>query len=145
MKPQQKDNAQTQGQAQFDSIMEMVQELTKAHDSGNDQAIESAQTRIHEDALSVEVRSDWYDPCSQTKAHLVAAREPAEFRILLCTGGPACQIRGTLSEHGEPASAQLEVQDWGTPWTPMRPLVNPGNYDSEPILLTYARTFYFGE
>lgn len=143
MKPQQKDNAHTQGQAQFDSIMEMVQELTKAHDSGNDQAIESAQTRIHEDALSVEVRSDWYDPCKFKSA--IAAEAASDYRILLCTGGPACQIRGTLNEHGEPASAHLEVQDWGTPWTHMRPLVSPGNYDSEPILLTYARTFYFGE
>ncbi len=142
--------AMKQGQAQFDSIKEMVDDLDKAEDSGNDQAIESARTRIHEDALTVEVREDWHAP-GDNRTRKQGGPCAYEYRILLCTGGPACQIIGTLSEHGEPETATLQVQDWGTPWTTMRPLVTPGrapdsdDYDSEPVLLTYARQFYFGE
>lgn len=141
------EGARQQGQAQFDSIREMVEALQTAEDGnvvendrGEEQDAESCRTRIHEDALSVEVRSGWYAPGAQG-----ADTKPAEYRILLCTGGPAVQITGELSEHGEPETARLEVQDWFTPWVSIRPMVAPDNYDSEPILLAYARCFYFGE
>ena len=70
--------------------------------------------RLEEEALSVEVRSAWHTP------HEGKAESPAEFRVLLSWGGPACQITGNLSAHGEPENAWLEWQDWGTPWTPLR-------------------------
>lgn len=69
---------------------------------------EDAEQRIHEDALSVEVRSGWVS----SKAEM----EPEEFMILLTTGGPAVRILGELRD-GEPYRAWLQVQDWGTPWT----------------------------
>jgi hypothetical protein len=69
---------------------------------------DDARQRIDEDPLSVEVRSDWSAPGESLEA--------TEFRILLCTGGPAVQIRGEL-DRGEPVRAWLEYQDWGTPWT----------------------------
>jgi len=147
-------DAKRQGQAQFDSIKEMVEALRRANESawekppepyGNfDEANEAARQRIMEDALSVQVRSGWYTPGAEQKA--------AEYEILLCTGGPACRIVGKLSEHGEPDTASMEVQDWFQPWTAIRPLVSrgkegfePDDYDSEPILLEYARCFWFGE
>lgn len=134
-------SAKAQGQAQFDSIREMVEEWQAANTAafGSDR-IDQARDRITEDALSVEVRSGWYAPGARD-----ADTKPAQYRILLCTGGPACQIVGELSEHGEPETARLQVQDWFTPWTDMRPLVGPDNYDSESVLLEYARCFYFGE
>jgi hypothetical protein len=70
---------------------------------------DEAQTRIYEDPLSVQVRSDWTDP----GATMVAG----EFMILLCTGGPAVRIVGELDDNGDPARAWMEFQDWGTPWT----------------------------
>lgn len=139
-------NARRQGQAQFDSIREMVEALTAAgadmRDGETSGETESEQARraIEEDALSVLVRSDWFEPCSGQKD-----RKAHEYEILLCTGGPACRIIGELSEHGEPETARLEVQDWFQPWTAMRPLVSNGDYDSESIMLEYARCFYFGE
>lgn len=140
MKQQDKINeACKQGQAQFDSIREMIDDLSHANAAGDEQAIDACRTRIHEDALSAEVRSNWY---VQGRG---ADTQPYEYRILLCTGGPACQITGTLSEHGEPETATMQVQDWGTPWTDMRPLVSKDDYNSEPILLVYASQFYFGE
>jgi len=91
---------------------------------------DEARRAIEEDALSVEVRSDW-----QTVGETLAA---TEFRILLCTGGPAVQIRGELDEYLQPSRAWLECQDWGTPWTQV--------FDVEQdTLLAYAQCFYFGE
>ena len=95
---------------------------------------DEARQRIEEDALSVEVRSDWHTPGSSDED-----RKPAQFCILLCTGGPACRIMGELDENLEPHRAWLEHQDWGTPWTQY---YEPGIQET---LLAYARVFYFGE
>jgi len=128
--------AMKQGQAQLDSIIEMVEALQSALDeSGTDDEREAAEQTIHEDALSVEVRGDWYAPGGDGDTG-----KPEEYRILLCTGGPACQIVGQLNEHGEPETAEMQVQDWGTPWTTMK----TKNADRE-AMLAYARCFYFGE
>jgi hypothetical protein len=150
-------DAKRQGQAQFESIKEMVEALERANESaweappepfGNfDDANEAARRAIEEDALSVQVRSGWYQPGAKD-----ADKAPAEYEILLCTGGPACRIVGQLSEHGEPTTARLEVQDWFQPWTEYRP-TNPDDKTfasridtkAESIMLTYARCFYFGE
>lgn len=138
-------SAKRQGQAQFDSIKEMVEALRAAvlplgePDAEYEERIEEAERAIHEDSLSVAVRSGWYAPGAKEDS------APAEYEILLCTGGPACRIVGELSGHGEPETAVLEVQDWFTPWVAMRPQVGLDDYDPEPILLAYARCFYFGE
>ena len=136
-------DAKRQGQAQFDSIAQMVAELETAEqqdqDGGADETYAPRQ-RIEEDALSVQVRSGWYSPGARG-----SDTKPAEYEILLCTGGPACRIVGDLSEYGEPETARLEVQDWFCPWTEIRPLVAKDDYDAEPIMLAYARCFYFGE
>jgi hypothetical protein len=92
---------------------------------------EDAERRIMEDPLSIQVRSDWYTPGDEDES-----RSPAEFQILLCTGGPAVRIVGELGGDGEPSRARLEVQDWFKPWTEYVPA------DSE-TLLTYARCFCF--
>lgn len=94
---------------------------------------EEAETRIQEDALSVEMRGAWY-PYGTEPAD---AARPLEFMILLATGGPAVRIMGELS-NGEPERAWLEVQDWGTPWTRYYGI-------EQDTLLAYARCFYFGE
>jgi hypothetical protein len=119
--------SERQAQAQFESIKEKVETLRKADESGTEDERDAARQTIHEDALSVEVRSDRYAPGSDDNT-------PSEYRILLCTGGPACQIVGNLSEHGEPETARIEHQDWFTPWMEYR-------LDSEQsaIVVEYAR------
>lgn len=99
---------------------------------------DDARQRIEEDALSVEVRSDWYPASDSSTSHA-----PAEYRILLCTGGPAVQIVGDLDQYCEPAAAAIQYQDWFTPWTEWRGEDVPE--DAEEILLEYARCFWFGE
>jgi hypothetical protein len=130
-------NARSSALASYASIKEMVEALNKARKAEDDSAIEEAERAIHEDALSVEVRSGWYTLDRN------ADKAPAEYRILLVWGGPAVQIRGELSEHGEPETARLQVQDWFTPWTDLR--WSDLGEGAEEILLAYARCFYFGE
>ena len=103
-----------QGQAQVDSIVEMVAGLNSDDPHEYDEAL----TRIHEDPLSVEIVHG--------------------FEILLCTGGPACRIVGTLDEYGEPETARVEYQDWFKPWTEL-----PLDLDELEAVLTYCRQFYF--
>src|SRR4051812_36069117 len=101
--------------------------------AGDCESQEQARERIEADPLSVEVRSDWHTPGDRD------GMTPAEYCILLCTGGPACRIVGDLDEHGEPSSARIEHQDWFTPWTEHFP-----DDDGRTALLAYARCFYFG-
>ncbi len=119
--------AKEQGQAQYDSIREMVTQLEDDE--------ESARRVIMEDALSVQVRSDRYVPGNDPG-------KPDEFEILLCTGGPAVRLIGTLDRYCQAETVRMQVQDWFQPWTPFDPTFED---DEEDVLLTYARCFWFGD
>jgi hypothetical protein len=80
--------------------------------------------------LSVLVRSDWHTPGSEF--------EPAQFELLLSTGGPAVRVLGELDSYREPYRPQLQYQDWGIPWTD-----HPeSNVDA---LLWFAGLFFYGD
>ena len=111
------------------SIVEMVEPLEYG---GSDDAQDEAREAILNDALSVEVRSDWEAIGANLKA--------SQFRICITTGGPAVQIVGDLNQWGEPENAVLQVQDWFTPWTEF-----PTSTDEDIAIMTYAQQFYFGE
>ena len=160
------ESARQQAKAQLDSIVDMVARLDHAHgcDGGEDCDLtdkeivsgtgyyytegqevadgdrddyhdaDKAEQTIHEDALSVEVRSDWHTPGDEDDG-------ATEYRLLLCTGGPAVQILGDLGTFSEPSSARLMCQDWFTPWSEV--IVEHG--ESHDAMLTFARCFYFGE
>jgi len=93
---------------------------------------DEARERIMEDPLEITVRSDWQAMGETLK--------PAEFCILLCTGGPAVRIVGDLDRGEEPSRPRVEYQDWGTPWTEYFP--TPEQRDA---LQAYCACFYFGE
>jgi len=122
------DGAREQGQAQYDSIKELVAGL------GDEEKADSARDAITQDPLSVLVREGWHEPGANAGA-------PQEFEILLSTGGPAVRLIGTLDDHGEPDSVRLQVQDWFQPWTDFQPQGN----DRDAVLMSYAQCFYFGE
>ena len=127
--------AEDQARAQLASIVEMVAAMRAADNADDDDQREAAREAIESDPLSVEVRQDW---------HSVGAKPEdtaCEFRILLCTGGPAVQIVGELNEHSEPERARLQFQDWFTPWQDLRGV----SAEDEAALLDYCRVFYFGE
>jgi hypothetical protein len=133
------ENAQTQANAQLMNIRYLVDRLRVAREQAEDgpDETDAAEATINEDALSVEVRSGWYTPGSED----AGAKKPAEYRILLCTGGPAVQMSDALTEDGEPETAKIEFQDWFTPWTEF---ALPNGRDDEDALLEYARCFYSG-
>jgi hypothetical protein len=78
-------------------------------EAGEYTGADEVREALNNDPLSIEYRSGW--------TSYGDTANPEEFRILLCTGGPAVQIRGELDIHGAPYRAWLEYQDWGTPWT----------------------------
>lgn len=131
------DNGRSQALAQFASIREMVERLQAAEAGDDDEAVEAAREEIEQDALEVALRADWYSPGAGTKA------EPVDYKILLCTGGPAVRIVGTVGQWNEPENARIEYQDWFTPWTDLVGEDVPD--DMEEILLAYARVFYWGD
>lgn len=125
-----KNSLQKIGRTNYESVAEMVTELLRAREADDQDAIENAERRIQEDALSVEVREGWHT--LDTKGEL------DEYIVLLGTGGPAIRIWGRLGRYNEPESAELQVQDWGTPWTEYRGA-------DQDTLLAYVSCFYFGE
>lgn len=111
------------------------------HIEESEQAREERLQAIQDDPLSVSVRSGWYSPGAREDA------APEEFEILLCVGGPACRLIGSLGTHCEPLDVRIEVQDWSTPWTDYLPVDRDGKVVSgwRDTLLEYARQFYFGD
>ena len=91
-------------------------------------SLEDVEERIQEEPLSVEVRSGWG---SATEL------QPAEYRIVLCCGGPHVEIRGDLSQYQEPCSAVMLMQDWGIQLTAYHQV-------DEDVLLQFAQKFYYG-
>ena len=91
-----------------------------------------AREAITENALSVEVRSEWHTPDDKDNC--------GEYRIMLCWGGPAVQITGDLDEHSQPCTATIQYQDWFREWTNY-----PTTNTQDEALLAYAREFYFAE
>lgn len=112
-------------QEEKDELQELADKAGECSDR------EQAEQFIHEDPLSLQVRSGWCEPGEYPNG------APEEFELLLGTGGPAVRIIGELS-NGEPTRARLQAQDWFQPWT---------DYvrADQDTLLTYCRCFYFGE
>jgi hypothetical protein len=123
----------------LESIRALVARQTAA-DGCPDDAEGSIEQDFDEYPLSVEVRSGW-----QTVGDELT---PAEYLILLTTGGPALRIVGQLGRYNEPENARLEWQDWGTPWTELHAsefLADLKPSEADDILRTFAQHFYFGE
>ena len=147
-----RDRAPEQAAMQLERIVEMVQRLRHAREctvknctagslggDGYETAqeyhdAEAARDCLTESPLSVEVRTDWHT------VGAVDACTPTDYKILLCWGGPAVQIVGTLDQYNQPDSAELQHQDWFTEWTPF-----PIRAEMEAALIAYASEFYFDQ
>ena len=133
--------AQQQAGAQLASIEELITCLEHAHEC-DDSACgadcphdeDTAREAITDDVLSVEVRTDWHT------VGVVEAAKPTHYKILLCWGGPAVQIIGTLDAHNQPDSAGLQYQDWFTTW-----LDYPLTKAEGETVVKYAQQFSFDE
>lgn len=79
-------------------------------DADADAVADAIEDRMREAPLSVEVRSEW-----QSAGESLV---PAEFRVVLSTGGPACQLIGEVSTYnGAGINARIQYQDWFTLWS----------------------------
>lgn len=130
-------NAESNARAWLETIYEQLSALNEAQESGDSRAEDEAREAIDEGPLSVDVRSGWHSPGSPMEA--------VEYQVLLSTGGPALRIWGELDRYGAPASAKLQYQDWGTPWTEFLPDDVDAIERADATLLRYAGCFYFGE
>ena len=119
-------NSCDQAFAQLASIKAML----KAVENATDDEREAAEQAIYDDPLAVDVRSGWVNVWT-------AEFEPVEYRILLCTGGPAVQLEGELDDRNQPYNVQLRHQDWFEPWQTV-----PLTAEDTETLLTYARHFF---
>ena len=104
-------------------------EMDWEHDPAHDNTKDAIEEMVLEDALSVQVKSDWHS--------LGETAELGEYMILLCTGGPAVRIVGEL-ENEQPMTAKLQSQDWFKPWTDC----SISDTDTE-ALIWYAERFYW--
>ena len=135
------ERARAQAGAQLESIEELVKCLHHAEECTDTACgadcphdVDEAREAITEDPLSVEVRTDWHG------VGTIDAAKPTHYKILLCWGGPAVQIVGTLDEYNQPDSARLQYQDWFTEW-----MDYPLTDEEEQTVITYAQQFYFDE
>jgi len=124
------DHAQECAASYMADIARLYRLYTRCEDSGHDVWAENIYERLMQMPLSILMRGGWHRP----------GEKPAdsEYEILLCTGGPAVRITGDLCSYGEPITATLECQDWGTPWTRARE-------QNELALLNFARLFCYGD
>ena len=107
-----------------------IVELMDAMEAAESEDMSDIMDRITEMPLSVCVRSGWQQPG-------VNDQSPEEYELLMGTGGPAVRIYGRLDEHGRPRSAELQGQNWFTPWE--RTTVD----QDEEVLLQFAEYFYY--
>ena len=143
-------HAITNARGQLESIKELYREFKKqedleAWDCGSNVynwTTEGIREKAQDAALSVEFRSGW----SSNPEDM----EPEEFKILLSTGGPACQIIGKLDQYKQPTDIEIQYQDWGTPWEPLQ--LNSTYADKSPNITSdyealewFCNCFYFGE
>ena len=125
------------GAGTYQNIVEILGELEASYEQaqmGEEMEDEdkpgSIQERIQEMPLSVSVRSGW-------QQRGVNDESPEEYELLMGTGGPAVRIYGRLDQYGRPRSAELQGQDWFTPWE--RTTVD----QDEEVLLQFAEQFYY--
>jgi hypothetical protein len=108
-----KNRAEQQGIAIYEDIERMVSAM---QDNESDDEIEAAEQEIGESHYGVNIER--------------------VYTITLAGGGPANRIYGEIGDDGEPATAELQHQDWFTEWQR-----TPGQ--NEDVLLDYARRIVY--
>ena len=106
-------HAISNARGQLESIKELYRNYKQAESDDDYTREDEIREQAQDEALSVEFRSSWTSNPEEMK--------PEEFKILLSTGGPACQIVGKI-DYGscEPIDIEIQYQDWFTPWEPLQ-------------------------
>ena len=135
-------HAITNARGQLESIKELYRNHKQAESNDDYTREDEIREQAQEEALSVEFRSGWSSNPEEM--------EPEEFKILLSTGGPACQIIGKLDQYKQPLDIEIQYQDWGTPWEPLQ--LNSHYANKSPNITSdyealewFCNCFYFGQ
>jgi len=133
-------HAITNARGQLESIKELYRNYLEADLIDDYDKQDELREQAIEEALSIEFKSGWTSNFENMK--------PEEFRILLSTGGPACQIVGRL-DYENPFDIEIQYQDWGTPWEPLQ--LNSTYADKSPNITSdykalewFCNCFYLG-
>ena len=106
--PTKQNHALTNCKGELENIIELYK-LSQQEADWNDERDVEEEARA--EALDVCWKSDAWHPVADN-----ASFTPTKGRVLLSTGGPACQVVCDL-EDGYPVNPEIQWQDWGTPWT----------------------------
>jgi len=135
-------HAITNARGQLESIKELYRNYLEADLIDDYDKQDEIREEAQDEALSVEFRSGWTSNPEEMK--------PEEFKILLSTGGPACQIIGKLDQYKEPTDIEIQYQDWGTYWESLQ--LNSTYADKSPNITSdyealewFCNCFYFGQ
>jgi len=102
---------------QLENIIELYKLSNAAHDASINCALERSIDDPGRD-IEEEAREMALDVCWKSDDWQAVGEEltPTKGRVLLTTGGPACQVICNL-EGDYPSDPEIQWQDWGTPWT----------------------------
>ena len=131
-------HALTNCKGQLENIIELYKLSQQEADWNDDRDIEE---EARDEALDVCWKSDdWQAVRDQ------ANFTPTKGRVLLTTGGPACQVVCDI-EDGYPVNPEIQWQDWGTPWTtPSIQCELEMDYDTaNEALVWFINLFWWGE
>ena len=109
--PTKPNHALTNCKGQLENIIELYKLSQQAYKEGRGNDERDFIEEATDMALDVCWKSDDWQA--------IGAKEgfsPTKGRVLLTTGGPACQIICNL-DGSYPSDPEIQWQDWGTPWT----------------------------
>ena len=136
--PTKQNHALTNCKGQLENIIELYKLSQQEADWNDERDIEE---EARDEALDVCWKSDDWQA--------IGAKEgfsPTKGRVLLTTGGPACQVVCDL-EDGYPVNPEIQWQDWGTPWpTPSIQCELELDFDTaNEALVWFINLFWWGE
>ena len=106
--PTKQNHALTNCKGQLENIIALYKLSQQEADWNDERDIEE---EARDEALDVCWKSDDWQAVEDQPSFT-----PTKGRVLLSTGGPACQVVCDL-EDGYPVNPEIQWQDWGTPWT----------------------------
>ena len=109
--PTKPNHALTNCKGQLENIIELYKLSQQAYKEGSGNDERDFNEEATDMALDVCWKSDEWQAVGSSEGFT-----PTKGRVLLTTGGPACQVVCDLD--GDVASnPEIQWQDWGTPWT----------------------------
>tara|TARA_R100001463_G_scaffold24749_1_gene58946 strand:+ start:333 stop:779 length:447 start_codon:yes stop_codon:yes gene_type:complete len=113
--PTKPNHALTNCKGQLENIIELY-ELRDVCETAQYELYE--KLGLGERDIEEEARDMALDVCWKSDDWQAVGAEltPTKGRVLLSTGGPACQVICNL-DGDSPSDPEIQWQDWGTPWT----------------------------